>query len=76
MRIVMLAPSATTSMSVTMMGDADLTVMRSFFVKPQAAIAMSFSDDPMMGMDSDHFSGSATIRLETVSFGLRTALLH
>ena len=76
MRVVLLAPSATTSMSVTMMGDADLTVMRAFFVKPQAAIAMSFSDDPMMGMDCDHFSGSATIRLETVSFGLRTALLH
>jgi uncharacterized protein YcbK (DUF882 family) len=76
MRVVMLAPSATTSMSVTMMGDADLTVMRAFFVKPQAAIAMSFSDDPMMGMDCDHFSGSATIRLETISFGLRTALLH
>jgi uncharacterized protein YcbK (DUF882 family) len=76
MRIVLLAPSATTSMSVTMMGDADLTVMRAFFVKPQAALAMSFSDDPMMGMDCDHFSGSATIRLETISFGLRTALLH
>jgi hypothetical protein len=76
MRIVMLAPSATTSMSVTMMGDADLTVMRSFFVKPQAAIAIGFSDDPMMGMDCDHFSGPATIKLETISFGLRTALLH
>jgi uncharacterized protein YcbK (DUF882 family) len=76
MRVVLLAPSATTSMSVTMMGDADLTVMRAFFVKPRAAIAMRFSDDPMMGMDCDHFSGSATIRLETVSFGLRTALLH
>jgi hypothetical protein len=76
MRVVLLAPSATTSMSVTMMGDADLTLMRGFFVKPQAAIAMSFSDDPMMGMDCDHFSGSATTKLQTISFGLRTALLH
>ena len=76
MRVVMLAPSATTSMSVTMMGDADLTVMRAFFVKPQAAIAIGFSDDPMMGMDCDHFSGPATIKLETISFGLRTAFLH
>jgi hypothetical protein len=76
MRIVLLAPSATTSMSVTMLGDADLTLMRTFFVKPQAAIAMSFSDDPMMGMDCDHFSGSATTKLQTISFGLRTALLH
>jgi uncharacterized protein YcbK (DUF882 family) len=76
MRIVLLAPSATTSMSVTMMGDADLTLMRAFFVKPQSAITMSFSDDPMMGMDCDHFSGSATTRLQITSFGLRTALLH
>jgi uncharacterized protein YcbK (DUF882 family) len=76
MRVVLLAPSATTSMSVTMMGDADLTLMRAFFAKPQAAIVMSFSDDPMMGMDCDHFSGSATTKLQTISFGLRTALLH
>jgi uncharacterized protein YcbK (DUF882 family) len=76
MRIVLLAPSATTSMSVTMMGDTDLTLMRTFFVKPQSAITMSFSDDPMMGMDCDHFSGSATTRLQITSFNQRTALLH
>jgi hypothetical protein len=76
MRIVLLAPSATTSMSVTMMGDPDLSLMRNFFVKPQAAVAMGFSDDPMMGMACDHFSGSATTKIETTSFGLRTALLR
>ncbi len=76
MRIVMLAPSVSGSMSVTMMGDADMTLMRAFFVKPQAAIAMTFSDDPMMGMSCDRFTGSATARLETLSFVVRTAALQ
>jgi len=76
MRIMLLAPSASTSMSVTMLGDADLTQMRAFFVKPQASIAMSFTDDPMLGMSSDQFTGSATAKLETTSFVMRAASLH
>jgi hypothetical protein len=75
LRIVMLAPSATTAMSVTMMGDTDMTQMRSFFVKPQASIPMTFSDDPMHGLSTDHFSGSAFSKVELMSFTLRTALL-
>jgi len=76
MRVVMLAPSASNAMSTTVLGDTDMTMMRSFFVKPQAAIAMTFSDDPMMGMTTDRFSGSATAKLETRSFTLRTAALR
>jgi uncharacterized protein YcbK (DUF882 family) len=75
LRIVMLAPSATTAMSVTMMGDTDMTQMRAFFVKPQASIPMTFSDDPMHGLATDHFTGSAFSKVETTSFTLRTALL-
>jgi hypothetical protein len=75
LRIVMLAPSASNSMSVTVMGDTDMTLLRAFFVKPRATIPMSFSDDPTMGLVTDRFSGSATTRLETTSFTLRTALL-
>jgi hypothetical protein len=75
MRIMMLAPSAST-MSVTMLGDVDLTQMRGFFAKPQSVIAMSFSDDPMMGMSCDRFAGSAITTLETTSFVLRTASLR
>jgi hypothetical protein len=76
MRVVMLAPSASNAMSTTVLGDIDMTMMRSFFVKPQAAIAMTFSDDPMMGMSTDSFTGSATARLTTQSFSLRTASLR
>ena len=71
----MLAPSATNAMSVTMMGDTDLTQMRAFFVKPQAAISMGFSGDPTMGLATDHFSGSVVTKLEITSFTMRTALL-
>jgi uncharacterized protein YcbK (DUF882 family) len=76
MRVMMLAPSASTSMSVTVLGDADMTLMRSYFVKPQAIVAMTFSDDPMLGMVTDRFTGSATARLETQSFVMRTASLR
>lgn len=76
MRVMMLAPSASMSMSVTVMGDADMTLMRSHFVKPQAIVAMTFSEDPMLGMVTERFTGSATARLETRSFVMRTASLR
>jgi hypothetical protein len=76
MRVMMLAPSASTSMSTTVLGNADMTLMRAHFVKPQAAIAMSFSDDPQMGLVCDRFTGSATAPLATQSFMMRTAALH
>jgi uncharacterized protein YcbK (DUF882 family) len=76
MRIMMLAPSASNAMSVTVMGDSDMSAMRAFFVKPASTIAMGFSDDPLLGMSVDHFSGSAITKLEMTSFTLRTALLR
>ena len=76
MRVMMLAPSASNSMSVTVFGDADLTLMRQHFVKPQAIVAMTFSDDPTLGLVTDRFTGSSTARLETMSFVVRTAALR
>ena len=75
-RIMMLAPSASTSLSVTVLGDADLTQMRTFFVKPQMMIAMRFADDPTPGLAYDQFSGAATTKLETTSFVQRSASLR
>ncbi len=76
LRIMMLAPSASRAMSVTVMGDSDMSAMRAFFVKPASTIAMGFTDDPLLGMSVDRFSGSATTRLEMTSFSLRTASLR
>jgi uncharacterized protein YcbK (DUF882 family) len=76
MRAMILAPSASTSMSTTVLGDTDMTQMRAHFVKPQAIVAMSFSDDPQMGMVNDQFTGSAITTLPTQSFPMRTASLR
>ena len=74
--MMILAPSASTSMNATVLGDTDMTLMRAHFVKPQTAVAMSFSDDPLLGMVCDHFTGSATAVLATQSFVMRTASLR
>jgi uncharacterized protein YcbK (DUF882 family) len=75
-RMMILAPSASTSMLTTVLGDTDMTLMRAHFVKPQAAIAMTFSDDPQMGIVCEHFTGSAIATLATQSFVMRTASLR
>ena len=76
LRAMLLAPSVSRAMSVTILGDADLTVMRGYFVKPQTALAMSFADDPSPGLSYDQFSGAATVKLETTSFVVRAAALR
>ncbi|WGD51724.1 DUF882 domain-containing protein [Bradyrhizobium sp. CB1650] len=76
LKIVMLSPSASRAMSVTLMGEIDMAAMRAYFVKPQAVIAMGFVDDPMQGMSCDSFSGTATAKLEMMSFVMRTAALR
>lgn len=76
LKVVMLSPSASRAMSVTLMGELDTVALRGFFVKPQAVIAMGFTDDPMQGLSCDSFSGSATAKLETTSFVVRTAALR
>jgi uncharacterized protein YcbK (DUF882 family) len=76
MRVMILAPSASSSMNTTVLGDADMSLLRVYFAKPQAAIAIAFSDDPQMGMLSDRFTGSATARLATQSFVTQTASLR
>jgi hypothetical protein len=76
MRVMLLAPSASRAMSVTMLGDADLSVMRSYFIKPQTAIAMGFAEDPTPGLTADQFSGPAAVKLETRAFAMRAASLR
>lgn len=76
LKIVMLSPSASRAMSVTLMGELDMAAMRAYFVKPQTVVAVGFVDDPMQGLSCDSFSGSATAKLETRSFVMRTAALR
>jgi len=76
LRVVMLAPSASNSMFTTVLGDTDMTQMKNYFAKPQAVVAMTFSDDPQMGLLSERFTGSTTARLTTTSFVLQTVSLR
>jgi uncharacterized protein YcbK (DUF882 family) len=76
MRVMILAPSASAALSTTVLGDTDMTLMRIHFVKPQAIVTMSFSEDPQMGLVSDQFSGSAVATLATQRFVMRTASLR
>jgi uncharacterized protein YcbK (DUF882 family) len=76
LRAMILAPSASTSLSTSILGDQDMTVMRTHFVKPNAAVAMTFSNDPQMGIVCEKFTGSATATLSTTAFALRTAALR
>jgi uncharacterized protein YcbK (DUF882 family) len=76
MRAMIVAPSASTDMRATSLGDQDMTLMRHLFIKPNAAVAMTFSDDPQMGITSERFSGSAMGTLTTTSFVMRTAALR
>jgi uncharacterized protein YcbK (DUF882 family) len=76
MRAMILAPSASTSMSVSAMGDPDMTLMRSYFVKPTAVVTMSFADDPQIGLICERFTGAAIATLPTQSFVMRTASLR
>ncbi|TQF38109.1 ATP-binding protein [Bradyrhizobium sp. UNPF46] len=76
LKIVMLSPSASRAMSVTLMGELDTAALRGYFVKPHSVIAMGFADDPMQGLSCDSFSGSATAKLQTTSFVVRTAALR
>lgn len=76
LKIAMLSPSASRAMSVTLMGELDMAAMRAYFVKPQTVVAMGFVDDPVQGLSCDSFSGSATAKLETTSFVVRTAALR
>jgi len=76
MRAMILSPSASTAMSVSAMGEPDLTLMRSYFVKPLTAIAMTFADDPQLGLVTEQFTGPAIVKLATQSFVMRTAALR
>ncbi|CAN5312146.1 DUF882 domain-containing protein [soil metagenome] len=74
-RVMVLSPSATTSMTATVMGESDITMLRTHFVKPQSAVTMSFSDDPQLGLVSDHFTGPAIATIPTTPF-MQTAALR
>ena len=76
MRAMILAPSASRTMSATVLGDPDMTLMRVYFVKPQPQ-----RRDELLGRSADgHHCDSSpdrlSRRLTTTSFVMRTASLR
>ena len=69
-RAMMMAPNFHYAMLATAMGDQDMTLLRAQFVKPEAAIAIAFTDEPTPGLSCERFTGSATAKLTTTSFRL------
>ncbi|HVV39475.1 MAG TPA: DUF882 domain-containing protein [Nitrobacter sp.] len=67
MRAMILSPRAD-AMRASVMGDPDMTLMRIYFVKPDSAVAMTFTSDPSMGLIPDRFTGSAVAALATTAF--------
>ncbi|ABE62050.1 protein of unknown function DUF882 [Nitrobacter hamburgensis X14] len=67
MRAMILAPSASRTMSATALGDQDMTLMQVYFEKPDRAITMTFSDNPQMGIVCNRFTGSAVASLTTTA---------
>lgn len=76
LRAMILAPSASRSLRAALLGDQDMTGIRTHFIKPKTSLAMTFSDDPQMGLICEQFTGSSTANLPTKSFETRTAALR
>jgi uncharacterized protein YcbK (DUF882 family) len=75
MRGLVIAPSVQHSLVTTTFGVPDFRTLSPLMQKPAAAIVMTFSADPHLGMTYDHFTGSAVVFQATVTFGMKTAAL-
>jgi hypothetical protein len=61
---------------VTSFDVPDFRQLRPMMEKPVVSVRMTFSQDPQVGIATDHFSGSAVVFLSTLAFGTRTASLQ
>ena len=76
MRAIVLSPSVRGFLTTLALGSRDFTALAALMVKPENSVMMTFSATPNLGLDSDHFSGSAIVFMSTVSYPTRTADLR
>lgn len=76
MRAMVVAPSAQKFMSTSLFTAPNFSDFGAFMQKPQAAVMMTFSADPHLGMTAEHFSGYAVVFVSTVTFHQQTASLQ
>jgi len=72
LRAAMLTPSFGSYMTATRLGAVDMRSLREFLYKPPLSVAMTFSDDPHLGMVANRFTGPAVVFLATTSFKLQS----
>jgi hypothetical protein len=75
-RAMMVSPSAQRFLKTTLYGAQDFRNLGPLLVKPAAVVSARFVDDPMNGMSTERFGGSAVAFTPTVSFIPRTASLR
>ena len=75
-RAMVMAPNSYRFMLSTVIGEPDMTALRSHFIKPQRAIAMTFAADATPGLLCDRFTGSAMATLPMMTFRMHTAALR
>jgi hypothetical protein len=75
LRAMVLAPSvgAITTMAY---GALDMRGLLPMLRRPQAVVAMTFSDDPHQGLRTDRFGGNAIVFMPMTAFTSRTASLR
>jgi len=77
LRALIVSPSAQDFMSTSASGAPDYRGLAPFLRKPPAAVMMTFSGDPQLGMTARKFSGTAVVFVATVTFSTtRTASLR
>jgi uncharacterized protein YcbK (DUF882 family) len=76
MRAMIVSPSALDFMSTSLYGAPDTASLRPHLAKPTSTVMMTFSEDPYLGMSSEHFRGNAVVFVATVTFRQRTAALR
>jgi uncharacterized protein YcbK (DUF882 family) len=76
LRAMIVSPSAQGFMNTSLFGAADFRNLGAYLQKPTAAVMMTFSDDPHLGMIPERFNGHAVVFVSTVTFYQRTAMLQ
>ncbi len=76
MRAMMVSPNAQRFLKTTLYGTQDFRSLGPLFAKPASVVSTKFVEDPMYGMSTEKFGGSAVAFTPTVSFLPRTAALR
>ena len=76
LRAIVMSPSVTRFLSISMLGARDFGFLTALMAKPANSVMMTFAADPQLGLSQDRFSGSAIVFVSTVTYPIRTADLR